>query len=161
MASKTVAQLEQENREMKAKLQALQTQGDLTKENEELKQELETAKSHNAESEARLLEQIKNLQEVQVVGGKVQGTPILVMTPDEYAEWGKKSGTYMGRKIGQKTQCKVEELRVLINSKWRPSQVMEKHGIDAEDLKQLVWKLSKAELRSVPIKYDIKTDQFL
>lgn len=78
---------------------------------------------------------------------------LLVMTPTEYAEYSKAKGTIMGRRPDQKTTLTIEELRILINEKWTPEEVMDKHGINDEELKQLVWKLSKAEQRDKPIKF--------
>ena len=62
----------------------------------------------------------------------------------------------MGRKPEEKTKLTVEELRVLINEGWTAEEVKEKHGIDDEELKQVVWKLSKDEQREKPIKFGKK-----
>lgn len=78
---------------------------------------------------------------------------LITMTPLEYAEYSKDKGTVMGRKPNQKTKCSTEELRILINEGWTPEQVKDKHGMTDEELKQLVWKLSKAEQRDKPIKF--------
>jgi hypothetical protein len=83
---------------------------------------------------------------------------ITILTATEYAEYSTANGRVMGRKKGQKTKCTIEELRALINSKWNPKQIMAKHGMDAEDFKQLVWKLSERELRDRPLKFDISQD---
>ena len=132
------------------------TNAELAAENKALKAELQTKK----EREAELTQAITNLEKKDFtpVEGKIGG--MLVMTPDEYAAYSKENGCVMGRKIGTKTKCSIEELRALINSKWTPSMVMEKHGITAEDLKQLIWRLSKSELRGTPIKYSIERDFF-
>lgn len=78
---------------------------------------------------------------------------LLVMTPLEYEEYSKAKGTIMGRRPDQKTELTTQELRVLINENWTPEQVKEKHGIDDEELKQVVWKLSKEEQRDKPIRF--------
>jgi hypothetical protein len=59
----------------------------------------------------------------------------------------------MGRKQGQKTKLSTEELRVLINEKWTSEEVKDKHGLDDEELKQVVWKLSQEERLDKPIKF--------
>lgn len=78
---------------------------------------------------------------------------LITMTPLEYAEYSKDKGTVMGRKPNQKTKCSTEELRILINEGWTPEQVKDKHGMTDEELKQLVWKLSREEQRDKPIKF--------
>jgi hypothetical protein len=99
-------------------------------------------------------------RDFEIVGGQIKGLNIKVMTPDEYRAYSAENGLVMGRRPNQKTQCSIEELRALINSNWKPSMVMEKHGITPEELKQLVWKLSKKELRDKPIKFSIEGDFF-
>jgi uracil DNA glycosylase len=119
-----------------------------------------TAKSKTKEAE--LAKEIAQMEEntYQIVGGQVHNTKIKVFTPDEYKEFSAQNGLIMGRHPDQKTPCSIEELRALINSNWTPKMVMEKHGMTPEDLKQLVWKLSKAELRDKPIKYSIEGNFF-
>lgn len=134
------------------------------KTNAQLEEELALVKEQlktKEEREAELTDEIKEMEnrDFKAVGGRV-GNNIRVLTPDEYREFSAESGLIMGRDPKVKTKCSVEELRALINSKWTPSMVMEKHGLSAEDLKQLVWKLSKAELRGSPIKYSIERDNF-
>ena len=126
------------------------------KSNEQLKNELEEAKAR----EAALQEQIDEMEVPEIVDGQTP-SGIKVMTAEEYGKYSKENGRIMGRLPNQKTVCSIEELRALINSNWTPSMVMEKHGIDAEELKQLVWKLSKRELRDKPIKYSIERDFFV
>jgi len=121
------------------------------------------ATSSKAKKEAALTKEIQEMENntYQIVGGQVNNTKIKVFTPDEYKEYSKQEhGLIMGRHPEQKTNCSIEELRALINSNWTPKMVMEKHGMSAEDLKQLVWKLSKAELRDKPIKYSIEGNFF-
>jgi hypothetical protein len=72
---------------------------------------------------------------------------------DEYDTYCESKGTYLGRKEGQKTTLSTQELRILINEKWTPEEVMKKHGINDEELKQVVWALSKEEQREKPIKF--------
>lgn len=78
---------------------------------------------------------------------------LLTLSALEYEEYSKKKGTIMGRKPDQKTAMSIEELRVLINDGWTPERVKAKHGLNDEELKQLVWKLSKAEQRERPIRF--------
>lgn len=83
---------------------------------------------------------------------------ITVMTAGEYGKYSEANGRYYGRKRGQKTVCTIEEMRALINSGWKPSMIMRKHGINEKEFEQLVWKLSKAELRDRPLKFSIEQD---
>ncbi len=121
-----------------------------------------TEEEIEAEVERRVTAAIEAMgdKEFKVKNGRIAGTKILVMTPDEYRVHSAKSGLIMGRKEGEVTKCSIEELRALINSNWTPSMVMEKHGMNVEGLKQLVWKLSKEELREKPIKFNIERDFF-
>ena len=59
----------------------------------------------------------------------------------------------MGRKDGQKTLLSTQELRVLINDNWTAQEVKDKHGLSDDELKQVVFKLSKEEQRDKPIKF--------
>lgn len=93
---------------------------------------------------------------VNQVDGEIVEKELMVLTPTEYADYSKAKGTIMGRRPDQKTVCTTEELRILINEGWTPEQVKDKHGIDDEELKQLVWKLSKEEQRDKPIKFGKK-----
>ena len=113
-----------------------------------------------AEAEAKLAQEIKDMDVPDTIerGGLDVSTGCFVFTPDEYAAYSKANGRIMGRPEGTKTKCTIEELRALINSEWTPSMIMEKHGMDAEEFKQLVWKLSKREMRGKPIKYSISRD---
>jgi len=87
--------------------------------------------------------------EVQLVPKK----EFYTFTVDEYKEYSAANGTYMGRKPGQKTKLTTQELRVLINENWTPQEVKDKHGIDDEELKSIVYQLSKEEQRDKPIKF--------
>ncbi len=115
-----------------------------------------------AEVSRRVTKAIEDMgdRDFKAKDGRVAGTGIRVMTPDEYRIHSAKSGLIMGRKPDETTKCSIEELRALINSNWSPSMVMEKHGLDVEGLKQLIWKLSKEELREKPIKFNIERDFF-
>ena len=134
--------------------------------NAELAEQLKEERAKNqelvkskAEIEAELTEKIANMKVPTITNGQTPGG-IKIMTAEDYAKYSKENGRIMGRRPDQKTECTIEELRALINSNWSPKMVMEKHGIDADELKQLVWALSKAELRDKPIKYSIERDQF-
>lgn len=83
---------------------------------------------------------------------------VVILTASEYEKYSKANGRVMGRKKGVKTVCSIEELRALVNSGWTPSMVMEKHGMTEDDFKQLVWKLSKSELRDRPLKFSFEKD---
>jgi hypothetical protein len=74
-------------------------------------------------------------------------------TVEEYKEYSEANGTYMGRKPEQKTKLTTQELRVLINENWTPKEVKDKHGLDDEELKSVVYQLSKEEQRDKPIKF--------
>ena len=80
-------------------------------------------------------------------------THIKTYSSEEYKAMSKANGTSMGRKPGVKTKLSTEELRVLINEKWSAEEVKDKHGLDDEDLKQVVWKLSQEERLDKPIKF--------
>ena len=85
-----------------------------------------------------------------------QNDGIMTMSATEYGEYSKANGRFFGRNPEEKTECSIEELRALINSGWTPKMIMEKHGIDSEEFKQLVWSLSKREMREKPIAYSIE-----
>ena len=150
---KTHAEKDAEIEELKAKLDNAPV---ATEDVAVLKKNLK----HSEETEARLMAEIEEMKDAVIVDGKVEGTDIHVFTPDEYDAYSKEKGLIMGRKPDTKTNCTIEELRALINSNWTPSMIMRKHGLSAEDLKQLVWKLSKRELRDKPIRYSIERDNF-
>lgn len=87
--------------------------------------------------------------ETEVVPAK----ELLTLTAQEYRDYSKSKGTYMGRKDGEKTKLTTEELRILINEGWTPDDVKEKHGIDDEELEQVVWKLSREERLDKPLRF--------
>ena len=129
---------------------------------EATKAELATTKKLTVEQSARLSKDIEAMAErdFDIVGGQVVGLNIKVLTPDEYKDYSAENGLIMGRRPDQKTRCTIEELRSAINSNRTPKWIMDKHGMDADELKQLVWKLSKKELRDNPIKYSIEGNFF-
>jgi hypothetical protein len=134
----------------------------LKKELTNTKRELTNTKKLTEEQSVKLAKEIEEMGErsYEIIGGHIKGLNIHVMTPDEYRGFSAKSGRIMGRLPDQKTDCSIEELRALINSNWTPKMIMEKHGLDESDLKQLVWKLSKKELRDTPIKYSVEANYF-
>lgn len=83
---------------------------------------------------------------------------IAILTPLEYQEFSEANGRFEGRPNGKKTIPTTEELRALINSGLKPQYMMKKWGIDADEFKNLVWKLSKKELREQPLRFDINAD---
>ncbi len=137
---------------------AKQDKEDAQKEVVELQKTVKLSKA----AEVRLTEEIEAMadSEVNIVNGQVVGTGIRVYTPDEYEAHCTEVGTVMGRKKGQKTNPTIEELRATINGNRKPSWFMRKTGISAEELKQLIWKLSKKEMRDNPIKFSIEQDFF-
>ena len=91
-------------------------------------------------------------------GNLTESSKVVIMTADEYEEYSKANGRVMGRPKGKKTKCTIEELRALINSGWKPSRIMGKHGMNEGEFKQLVWQLSKRELRDRPLKFSLDQD---
>lgn len=89
---------------------------------------------------------------------QAENSKITIMTAEEYGEYSKANGRFEGRKKGQKTEATIEELRALINSGRKPQYMMAKWGLDEEEFKDLVWKLSKRELRDKPLRFDIQRD---
>lgn len=83
---------------------------------------------------------------------------IVTMTTEEYQEYSEANDRFEGRKRGEKVQPTIEELRALINSGRKPQYMIRKWGISAEEFKDLVWKLSKRELRDAPLRFDIERD---
>ena len=153
MGQKTHEDKDKEIRELKAKL--LAKDDALVEKDNAL-----TIAKDNGEALALEIENMEQPEAGQAVKGQADINGCFTFTPDEYAEHSKQKGLIMGRRPDQKTQCTIEELRALINSEWTPKMIMEKHGLSAEDLKQLVWKLSKRELRGKPIKFSIERDMF-
>lgn len=91
-------------------------------------------------------------------GEYTENDGIHIMTAEEYQEYSEANGRFEGRPLDKKTKCTIEELRVLINAGRKPSYIMKKHGMDEEEFKQLVWRLSTKELRDKPLRFDIKQD---
>lgn len=138
------------------KEQATTDMTELVQENSELKETVTMSK----EAQARLTQEIEDMEIPTIVDGRVEGSNLRVYTTTQYKEHSEANGRYMGRRLNQKTKMTIEELRVLINSKWTPKMVMDKHGLTEGDLQQLVWKLSKREMRDKPIKYSIELNFF-
>jgi len=161
MGKKTIAMLEEELRLEKEKNVELESKANepteliaLSDENELLKNEIIANKSHTEKSEARLMAMIGSMEDSGDTGA------CLTMTPDEYKAYSAAQGRIMGRLPNQKTKCSIEELRAAINSNKTPSWLMEKHGMNENDLQQLIWRLSSQELRDKPIKLNFKRDFF-
>lgn len=94
-----------------------------------------------------------NIVPSAVDGEIVPKKEFLTLSRLEYDEYSKEKGTVMGRKDGQKTTLSTQELRVLINDNWTAQEVKDKHGLSDDELKQVVFKLSKEEQRDKPIKF--------
>jgi len=86
---------------------------------------------------------------------------IQILSPEEYMEQNIRAGRAPhGGVLGEAQLVTVEELRAYINSGWTPSMCMGKWQIDEEALKQLIWRLSQAEMRDRPITINYKMDFF-
>jgi len=83
---------------------------------------------------------------------------IAVLTPLEYQEYSKANDRFEGRPKGKKIKPTTEEVRALLNAGMKPSYMMDKWGLDADEFKDVIWKLSKKELREQPLRFDIKSD---
>jgi len=145
--AKTNAELTEENKQLK--IDAAEQE----QENADLKEELGLTK----QAEVELTIKINDMEDkdFSIVDGAIYGTKIKVLTPDQYREHSAKSGLIMGRHPKQVMAMTIEDLRAKINSKWTPKMIMEQSGMDVEAFKQLVWKLSKSELRDKPIRFSI------
>ena len=101
---------------------------------------------------------IKSLEPKQEV---VKTTGIQTFTAEEYGDYSVAGGRsrYGGEK-GVKVNATIEELRAYINSGWRPSMLLEKWQMSEEELKQLTWALSRAELRDRQPTINYKQDFF-
>ena len=83
------------------------------------------------------------------------------MSTEEYQEYSVANGrTRYGGEKGVKVDASIEELRAYINSGWKPSMLLEKWQMTEEELKQLTWKLAKAELRDRQPTVNYKQDFF-
>lgn len=100
----------------------------------------------------------------KAVKGKVVDKPqkfFKTMTQPEYEEYSLANGrTRYGGEKGVKVNATIEELRAYINSGWKPSMLLEKWQMTEEELKQLTWKLAKAELRDRQPTINYKQDFF-
>ena len=103
----------------------------------------------------------KIVKENEVIIPEVVEAGIVVRTASEYAEYSKANGrTSYGGEQGVETKPTIEELRAYINSHWTPSMLMEKWQFSQAKLVALVHKLSRKELRDVPVKCNFKMDTF-
>ncbi len=105
----------------------------------------------------------------QAVAKIIKGNELAVVVPsgiqtfsaEEYGDYSIANGrTRYGGEKGVKLTVSTEELRAYISSGWKPSMLMEKWQFSEEELTQLVWKLSKEELREKPIRIEYKHDFF-
>ena len=102
------------------------------------------------------IKKIKEVVKTEVVKSKIQ-----TFTAEEYGRYSIANGrTKYGGEKGVKVNTTIEELRAFINSGWKPSMLLEKWQYSEEEMKQLVWALSKAELRDKPIVCNFKQDFF-
>ena len=82
----------------------------------------------------------------EIITSSKEGS-VMVMTPDEYREWSKAQGRIMGRLPNQVTFPTEEELRVLINSGYTRAMIKEKHGVNDEQINELLVRMSNKERR--------------
>jgi len=86
---------------------------------------------------------------------------MLTQSAEEYAEYSVANGrTRQGGERGVKVDATIEMLRAYINSNWKPSMLLEMWQMSEEELKQLTWKLAKAELRDRQPTVNYKQDFF-
>ena len=69
------------------------------------------------------------------------------MSVDEYKEWSRSQGRIMGRLPNQKTYPTEEEMRILINSGYKRAMVKEKHGLDDNEINNILVSMSNKEHR--------------
>lgn len=102
-----------------------------------------------------------NTPKAPVVKAEVVPEGIKTFTAEEYGKYSKSKGrTFYGGEKGVKVNATIEELRAYINSNWTPSMLLEKWQMSEEELKQLTWKLAKAELRDREPTINFKRDFF-
>ena len=77
----------------------------------------------------------------------VKSTPTVMTASEWKAKNIAKGLSSMGNPKDKKIPLPIEKLRVYINSDLKPSEVMERHGIDADQLERYVNKLSVKEDR--------------
>jgi len=100
---------------------------------------------------------------VKTTPAKLVSKGVQVMSAQEYEDYSVENGrTRFGGEKGKEIPCTIEELRAYINSKWKPSDIMEKYQMPVEKFEQLVMQLSVTEMRpkSQRIKYNLKADVF-
>ena len=147
MAGLTKEQIAEKKAEEEAAKKAMEDEvARLAAENEELKL-----------SKVASSELIITKPEVQV---EVVGSGSKVMTAEEYAVYSKNKGTYMGRPEGTKTELSPEEFIVLANAGWSPRHIMDKHGIDLDELRQVAQRVPLIMQLKRPIVVTEKTIKF-
>ena len=115
----------------------------------------------SAQKVGSMLKAAKQTLVPEVLEGEVVSETITIRTAQEYMDYSEGQGrTKFGGEKGKKIKCSTEECRSYINAGWKPSLIMEKYQLDADDFQQLIWSLSKKELRDRPIGYDLKHDIF-
>lgn len=72
---------------------------------------------------------------------------VMIMTPDEYRDWSLSQGRIMGRRPDQVTFPTEEEMRILINTGYTRAMIKEKHGVNDEQIDQLLKNMSFKERR--------------
>lgn len=94
------------------------------------------------------------------VSGEVVGSGVMVFSTEEYAVYSKKNGRYMGRKEGQKTVLTPEEFIVLAGAGWTPNDIMNKHGIDLDELRNVAARVPLIQQLKRPIVVTEKSIKF-
>ena len=73
------------------------------------------------------------------------------MTTNEYDAYSKSNGRIMGRLPDEKTLLTPEEFVVLAKSDWTPKMMMDKHGINLEELQAVARKVGLIQQLARPI----------
>ena len=73
------------------------------------------------------------------------------MTTGEYESYSKSNGRIMGRELDEKTVLSAEEFVVLAKADWTPKQIMEKHGLNLEELQLVARKVGLIQQLARPI----------
>lgn len=105
------------------------------------------AEAKTSGTNTELVETIaKTVMETQkAINGTVVKGSITRYKAEDYKAMSKKNGTVMGRKKGQKTKLRPEELRILLNERWSVEDIMDKHGITPAEFANIKKLLAKSE----------------
>ena len=73
------------------------------------------------------------------------------MTTAEYEAYSKANGRIMGRNPDEKTNLTPEEFVVLAKADWTPKMIMDKHGLNLEELQAVARKVGLIQQLARPI----------